>query len=421
MPFAQEHNPGNTNACDVRMRGFSARVSVADAQTWVDRVTDRLEAEIILTEHASGRVLHGDVHAPLDVPAFDRAAVDGYALRGAQTLGAGQFTPLELPVVGEVFAGHAHQEPLRGACAVRIMTGAPMPEGADTVVPAEYCEEHNGVVEISSAFPVGRNVGRRGEDVREGDVLFTRGRRLRPQDAGLLASLGLASVAVVRSPKVRLIVTGDELVTPGAERAPDQIFEANSFLMRGLVERDGGAIERVLRLSDDRESLRVALQSPGADLILVAGGSSVGAEDHAPALLAELGDLAIHGIAMRPSCPTGMGRIGGTTVFLLPGNPVSCLCAYDFFAGRALRRLGGRSTDWPYRVGCLPLARKLVSAIGRVDYCRVQVVPEGVVPLALSGASILSSTTIADGFVIVPPEPEGYGTGTQVEVYFYDQ
>ncbi|WP_373025132.1 gephyrin-like molybdotransferase Glp [Thioalkalivibrio sp.] len=403
------------------MRGFSARVSVADAQTWVDRVTDRLEAEVILTEQATGRVLSEDVHATLDVPAFDRAAVDGYALRGAETLGAGQFAPLQLSVAGEVFAGHAHPAPLPEACALRIMTGAPVPEGADTVVPAEYCEERDGVVEISAACPVGRNVGQRGEDVRKGDVLLARGRRLRPQDTGLLASLGLASVAVVRSPRVRIIVTGDELAAPGAQRAPHQIFDANSFLMRGLAERDGGVIERVLRLTDDRESLRAALEPSGADVILVAGGSSVGAEDHAPALLAELGDIAIHGIAMRPSCPTGMGSIGDTVVFLLPGNPVSCLCAYDFFAGRALRRLGGRSIDWPYRIRRLPLARKLVSAIGRVDYCRVRVTPEGVVPLALSGASILSSTTIAEGFVIVPPEPEGYGEGMQVEVYFYDQ
>jgi molybdopterin molybdotransferase len=323
--------------------------------------------------------------------------------------------------VGEVFPGRPYAGVLSRDTAVRIMTGAPVPEGADTVVPAEYCEERNGMVEVSASFPVGRNVGLCGEDVREGDLLLRSGRRLRPQDAGLLGSLGLATVCVVRRPRVRIIVTGDELAAPGTERTAHQIYDANSYLLRGLIERDGGLVERAQRMADDRELLRQAMCMPGADVILVSGSSSVGTEDHAPSLLAESGELAIHGIAMRPSCPAGMGRIGESRVFLLPGNPVSALCAYDFFAGRALRRLGGRPADMPYRTRRLPLVRKLVSAIGRVDYCRVKVTPEGVIPLALSGASILSSTTAADGFVIVPAEPEGYGPGTEVQVHLYDE
>jgi molybdopterin molybdotransferase len=136
-------------------------------------------------------------------------------------------------------------------------------------------------------------------------------------------------------------------------------------------------------------------------------------------LLAERGELAVHGIAMRPSSPAGMGRLGSTLVFLLPGNPVSCLCAYDFFAGRAIRALGGCDRRWPYRSACLPLRRKLVSAIGRVDYARVHVVDGAVEPLAIGGASILSSTTRADGFVIVPEDSEGHPAGAQVLVYLY--
>jgi len=155
-------------------------------------------------------------------------------------------------------------------------------------------------------------------------------------------------------------------------------------------------------------------------VILVSGGSSVGSEDHAPPLIAQVGELAIHGVAMRPSSPAGIGRIGDALVFLLPGNPVSCLCAYDFFAGRAIRLRGGRSADWPHRTLRAVVARKVVSAIGRVDYCRIRLVDEKVEPIALSGASILSSTTRADGFVIVPSESEGYGPGTEVTVYLYD-
>jgi molybdopterin molybdotransferase len=152
----------------------------------------------------------------------------------------------------------------------------------------------------------------------------------------------------------------------------------------------------------------------------VSGGSSVGREDYAPQLIAEIGELAIHGVSMRPSSPAGLGRIGEALVFLLPGNPVSCLCAYDFFAGRAIRLRGGRSPEWPHRTVQATVSRKIVSEIGRVDYCRVRLVDGRVEPIALSGASILSSTTRADGFVIVPAPCEGYGPGADVAVYLYD-
>jgi molybdopterin molybdotransferase len=153
---------------------------------------------------------------------------------------------------------------------------------------------------------------------------------------------------------------------------------------------------------------------------LVSGGSSAGPEDHAPGLLAELGELSAHGVALRPASPTGLGFIGRVPVLLLPGNPVSCLCAYDFFAGMVVRILGGRPRQWPYQSVTLPLARKLVSMLGRVDYARVRIEQGQVEPLAVSGASILSSTTRADGFVVVPADKEGYPAGATVEVWLYD-
>lgn len=146
----------------------------------------------------------------------------------------------------------------------------------------------------------------------------------------------------------------------------------------------------------------------------------MGQEDHAPALLAAHGQLAVHGVAMRPSSPAGMGLLDGRLVFLLPGNPVSCLCAYDFFAGRAVRALGGRPKDWPYRRVTAPLARKIVSAVGRLDYVRVRLAGGRVEPLAVGGASVLSSTTRAHGFVLVQPDSEGYPPGAEVEVFLYD-
>jgi molybdopterin molybdotransferase len=240
---------------------------------------------------------------------------------------------------------------------------------------------------------------------------------------GVLSSIGAAHIPVVRRPRVRIVVTGDELLPAGSLPAGSRIADANGPMLAALVERDGGVAIVPGIVPDDPAALLAALreeaQRDEADVVLVSGGSSVGQEDHAPRLLAEHGELPIHGIAMRPSSPTGMGRLAGRLVFLLPGNPVSCLCAYDFFAGRALRALGGRDRDWPYRRIRLPLRRKLVSQVGRVDYARVRILDGQVEPLAISGASILTSTTRADGFVIIPGDSEGFPPGAEVEVFLY--
>jgi molybdopterin molybdotransferase len=402
------------------MHGFRQRSEVPAVLDWIDRHASRLGEEAVLLDDAVGRVLAADIIAPLDVPAFDRAAMDGYALCGADTAGASEYNPLALPVLGQALPGQPFAGAVRPNAAVRIMTGAPMPEGLDAVLPAEYASEAAGKIEITLPVAPGQHVGRCGEDIQAGAPVLGTGRRLRAQDVGVLASMGLAQLNVVRRPRVRVLATGNEVVAPGAPKTPYQVYDANSSMLRGLVARDGGLIERHYRLGDDPGQIRDALLAPGADVILVSGGSSVGAEDHAPRLLAEAGELAIHGVAMRPSSPAGVGRIGAVLVFLLPGNPVSCLCAYDFFAGRAIRLRGGRKADWPHASRRGVVARKIVSAIGRVDYCRVRLVDGRVEPIATSGAAILSSTTRADGFVIVPAESEGYGPDTEVTVYLYE-
>jgi molybdopterin molybdotransferase len=200
-------------------------------------------------------------------------------------------------------------------------------------------------------------------------------------------------------------------------------------MLQALVIRDGGDLQPTQRIPDDEMTLREAIlrTSIEADAILISGGSSVGAEDHAPRVVAELGELAVHGMALRPASPTGVGFItrkspGSTSipVFLLPGNPVSCLCAYDLFAGRVVRRIGGRAWELPYRKISLPLAAKITSVVGRVDYVRVKLENKRVVPLAIGGASNLSSIVIADGFVLVASNREKLDAGEEVEVWLYD-
>lgn len=415
-----QSNTDPTSPRDVRMRGFARRAEVDDALRWIDDHTRALPSEPVPIDEASGRVLAAEFTADVDVPAFDRSAMDGYAVIGEETTGASDYNPLEFRVVGRALPGQPYEGTLEPGQAVRIMTGAPLPGGADAVVPAEYVRDTPLGIEVAQAFGPGKHVGRTGEDIARGASVLPAGRRLRPQDVGVLASLGQAEAAVIGRPRVRLIVTGNEVVTPGQPKGLHDIYDANSSMLRGLALRDGAVLESHRRVGDDPQVIREALTAPGADVVLISGGSSVGTEDHAPRLLAEAGELAVHGVAMRPSSPAGFGRLGTTLVFLLPGNPVSCLCAYDFFAGRAIRLLGGRPAAWPYRQVRATVARKIASAIGRVDYCRVRLHDGGLEPLALSGASALSSTTRADGFVIVPAASEGHAAGDEIDVFLYD-
>jgi molybdopterin molybdotransferase len=404
---------------DIRMRGFSHRVSVDDALDWLTEATAPLDAEHVSLDAAAGRVTAAHVVSNQRVPDFARSMMDGYAVRAEDTEGASTYNPLRLKIVGEILPGAVSDVVIKAGHAIRIMTGAAVPQGASGVLPAEYAEEQNDEVLVHATISPGKHVGQPGEDIQQGDVVLPVSRVLRPQDVGLLSSIGAAEVSVVRRPRVRIVITGDELLPAGTPPHGCKIPDANGPMLSALVRRDGGEPEVGAIVADDPDAVLQAMQSD-ADVVLVSGGSSVGQEDHAPRLLAEHGELAIHGIAMRPSSPTGMGRLGRRLVFLLPGNPVSCLCAYDFFAGRAIRKLGGRNETWPYRTMRGPLVRKISSAIGRLDYARVQCDDAGIVPLAVSGASILSSTTRADGFVIVPADSEGFAAETEVEVLLYD-
>jgi molybdopterin molybdotransferase len=408
---------------DVRMRGFAHRQTVDAVLAWLDAQLHTLSAELVSLRLACGRVLATSIASDVNVPGFDRASMDGYAVIADSTEGASAYNRLPLKVIGDAMPGCPFEGSVSAGEAVRVMTGAPMPRSADAVLPAEWIESESSetsprFISALAAVSPGKNVGRRGEDIVCGSTLLEAGRTLRPQDLGVLSSIGLGEVPVIRRPRVRLVVTGNELMPSGSRPHGFQIADANGPMLAALIERDGGIIDFPGLVRDDPNAILEALQAD-ADIVIVSGGSSVGIEDLAPRLVAEHGDLAVHGIAMRPSSPTGLGRIGHRLVFLLPGNPVSSLCAYDFFAGRAIRGLGGRSKAWPYRAIRGTLMRKISSPIGRLDYARVRIVEGMVEPLAIGGASLLSSTTRADGFVIVPDDSEGFAPGAEVEVWLY--
>jgi molybdopterin molybdotransferase len=403
---------------DVRMRGFRSRSTVEEARASALDGVVPLAMEGVDVTDCAGRVLARDVESEVNVPRFRRATMDGFAVHAEDTYGASHYDPVILSLTGSSMPGRDEGDPVSYGSAGRIMTGAPVPPGADAVLRAEDAAEIDGDLHVSAPVAKAKNIGRVGEDVEAGSTVLSAGRLLLPQDAGLLASIGLNAVPVHRRPKVRVIVSGDELLPPGERPEGYKIVDSNSPMLAALVERDGG-IPDIVRLPDDEQAMRAALMRPGADVIVTAGAASVGVEDRVPILVGELGELRVHGVTMRPSSPTGVGRIDGVPVVLLPGNPVSCLVAYDFFAGPVIRVMGGRSEAWPYRCVTLPLRRRLVSQIGRTDYARVTISGGAVEPVAISGASVLSSVTRASGFVVVPSGLEGYGEGADVDVHLY--
>lgn len=403
---------------DVRMRGFGPRATAAAVLALLDARTAPLPAEAVPLLECAGRVLADAVVSAVDVPAFARAAMDGYAVRAADTTAA----PVPLEVVGSAMPACPYERTLGERQAVRIMTGAPVPSGADAVLVAEHVR-HEGECHILAPEPTapGKHVVRVGEDVTKGSVVLAAGRRLRPQDVGLLSSIGAASVQAVRRPRVAILVTGNELLPPGSAPSGFRIVDSNTPMLAALAARDGAELLPVRRAPDDFAAIRDAMRAAAtdADVVLVSGGTSVGTEDHAPRAAAELGELAVHGVALRPAGPLGVAFVPNP-LFLIPGNPVSALCAYDLFAGRVIRRLGGRPWDFPHRKLTLPLAAKITSAPGRTDYVRVKLDGGAAVPLATGGASNLSTAVAADGFALVHPECDSLAAGEAVDVWLYD-
>jgi molybdopterin molybdotransferase len=379
---------------------------------WIDGWAAAVAPEDVPLAHAAGRVLARGVEAALDLPPFDRAAADGFALRADETVGASAYNPLPFrlgPGSVDVAVG--------GAAAVE--SGDPLPAGADAVVRLEHAmPDTPGAVAVIAPVFAGSEVERQGSYAARGSALLPAGRRLDASAIGLLASAGLERISVVGRPRVRCVLAAGRLVDAARAPAPGEVYDANGPLLAALVERDGGAIVEQRRVERSRAALREALASPGADIVLVAGGSGRGSGDHAAAALAEAGEVAVHGVALRPGETAGAGRLAGVPVFLLPGSPAACLWAYELLAGRAVRLMAGHSPELPYLAEVLRTARKIVSEIGTAEICPVQRTGGGEVePLPSFAEAGLAAAAHADGFVLVPEASEGYPHGALVTVY----
>jgi molybdopterin molybdotransferase len=372
---------------------------------------------------ALGRTLAQDLVAEGDLPPFERSAVDGWAVRAADTLGAAADHPIELRVAGEVRMGSSAETPVAPGATVRLPTGGMLPAGADAVVMQEQAEAGGGRVRIRRVARAGENVVARGVDVRAGEIVLARGRRLRPADLGILSGLGVEHVAVSLVPRVAIIATGDEVVPPGQPIRAGQVRDMNTAALAGAAAAAGGEPVLLGIVRDEQPlveaALRAALRS--ADMLLVSGGSSVGERDVVAEAIATLGPpgIIVHGIAVRPGKPTVLAAVGSVPVIGLPGNPVSALVIFDLFARPVLETMLG--TDPSSRVWDqvqARLAAPLRGAAEREDHRRVSLEarPDGIWALPLpAGSQVMTSLVRADGLVMVPPDAT-YQTGDMVWV-----
>ena len=406
--------------------GFAQLTSVADVITWVDRAfAGHLGPERLPIARAAGRVLASEAKARTDAPPFDRAVADGYAVDAEATLGASIYNPLTFRISGSWLST------LPSATAVAC--GSPLPTGANAVVLRDYGQEDvaGEILELIEPVAAGANIERLANEFARGTLLLRGGRRLGSAELGLLAEGGIGAVDVVRRPRVRVILTGRDLAEAGTELPTGAVFDANTAMLRGLVERDGGTLEPCAVDRCSNGAIRDAVDAPDADLVVVVGGSGLGPNDE-PVLeaLGRPGDgdgdgLWTHGIALRPGLSTGIGRIRGRPLFLLPGSPTACLWAYEMLAGRVVRRLAGRNPELPYAARDCVTAGKIVSSIGFLEVWPVRFVAGRDRIEAVSAAApdasrgLFPTIAEADGFVLVPEASEGLPPGARARVYLY--
>ena len=377
-------------------------LSVAEAQAFMlGAARPVAEVELVDTMRANGRVLATAQTSTLNVPERDNTQMDGYAVRASDCASGAA----SLPVSQRIAAGHVGQ-PLQPGTAARIFTGALIPDGADCVVMQEQCSVLDGVVTVNHVPHAGQWVRRQGEDIRAGGVILGAGRRLRSQEMGLAASVGLAQVPVLRKLRVAVFFTGDELAMPGEPLAPGAVYNSNRFTLRGLLENLGCEITDLGIVPDSLEATKAVLRqaAQGNDLIITSGGVSVGEEDHIkPAVEAE-GRLNMWQIAVKPGKPLAFGEVREAFFVGLPGNPVSSFVTFLLFVRPFILRLQGVAGNLAPRSYQLPAAFERLKADRRNEFLRARVNDDGELELfANQSSGVLTSTVWGDGLIDCPP------------------
>jgi molybdopterin molybdotransferase len=377
------------------------------------------DTEVVPLWEADGRTLAAALLSPLDVPNHTNSAVDGYAVRGADVAGTGE---VELELVGRVLAGHRFDGLVEPGQCVAITTGATMPEGADSVVMQEYTQTDASRVRILRPCRPRDNVRQAGEDIQQGAEVAAPGTRLTPALLGVLASLGLDSVTVLRRPLVAVFSTGDEVQPPGTPLKPGGVYDANRFALRGLLAEAGVDMLDLGLVPDEPGALRATLAEAArrSDAVITSGGVSVGEADHIKPVLAELGQVAFWKLAIKPGRPLTFGELGGSLFFGLPGNPVAVMVTFLQFVRPALQRLAGMEPSplTPLRAVCTDSLRKRP---GRREFQRAiaTAAADGRLHVALTGrqgSGILTSMSRANCLIVLPETQQDVAAGDMVDI-----
>lgn len=403
------------------MRPFTGTLPFDAAYRLVLAAARPLErVEVIPVEQADGRVLASAIVADQDVPAFDRAAMDGYAVIAADTSAASDQSPAVLRLTGRVFTGETTEtEVVAGTC-IEVATGAPLPAGANAVVMVEHTtRDDEGRVSVQRPATSRQHVGPRGGDIRRGESLLTAGTVFTPARIGAVTAIGLTHVEVYARPRVAIMCTGDEVVSPGQPLRPGQVYNVNRYTLEALVRRHGGDPVIVPTTGDSLAALDASLAiARTCELIVTSGGSSVGEHDLVIDMLRTHGEVIFHGIAIKPGKPTVFGRIGDALLLGLSGYPTSCLSNAHVLLVPLLRltaclpELAPRTVD-------VPLARRITSAPGRMQFYSVRVEDGQAVPVFKASGDI-TSMAHADGYVTIPAEVESLDAGTPVTVRYFE-
>jgi molybdopterin molybdotransferase len=376
--------------------------AVAAKEMLLDRCLPLQRTEHLPGVQATGRVLSQEISSPVSLPGFDRAAMDGFAVRSEDTRGAKPNNPVILD----------NFRPVR--------TGMPVPGDYDCVVMQEDARRRNSTLEVTTQLHAYKNISRIGEDISLGETIFSQGHTLRPPDVAMLSALGIDEVRVYEKPKVVIIPTGGELVAIGARTlCVGEAYEINGLMARLYAENWGASAEKREIVPDNEVLIREAItKDMDADMIIIIGGTSVGEKDYAPRVLEEMGELFVHGVRLQPGKPTAFGVVAGKIVICLPGYPVAALSDLYIFVRPALQKMAHRSDIQP-KVQAR-LARKIPSRPGYLSLVRVILKDGEAEPIMISGAGILSSVARANGFVLVPEEREGIEEGETVEVMLFE-
>ncbi len=402
------------------MRPFQSTIPLADAFTIIDGAIAPLgRIERVPLAEAHGRVLAQTIEATHDVPPFARGAMDGYAVRAADTSGASITVPRTLRCVEQIYTGQVPTRTVGADECAEIATGAPMPPGADAVVMVEETAPAGpGLVHVFAAASPGQNVGRQGQDITRGQQVLLRGMRLNASRVGALAALGVAAVDVYARPRVAILSTGNEIVPPGQPLAPGQIHDINSYTLSAVVSEHGGVPVTFRTAVDTIDDLSRAVdECLGEDLLVFSGGSSVGTRDLILDVIRAKGEVLFHGIAVKPGKPTAFGRIGDKLVFGMPGYPTSCLSNAYILLVPVLRRLA-HLPDLAVHTVRMPLGARVVSAQGRHQFYTVRIV-DGVAMPAFKASGDITSMSQADGYIEIDAGTDIVEAGALVDVAFF--